>query len=152
MKRTKQRFAKLEGYNNKGISSCKVFDGEDLEYQDRFKLQQFQQKNWIEQQKFEKDAKLQEERNEEKAYAEQTLAINRMRAMLEAEHEQKRKDMNRMMMEYNKNLDRTKKDRDRKHKMEETNMDSFNIDEAEKTRSVVYFKLKAEIDQAKTSI
>ena len=51
MKRTKERFGKLEMYNDHGISGCKVFDGEDLEYQDRFKLQQCQQKAWIEQQK-----------------------------------------------------------------------------------------------------
>ena len=38
MKRTKERFGKLEGYTTQGISGLKVFDGEDLEYQDRFKL------------------------------------------------------------------------------------------------------------------
>ena len=85
MKRTKERFGKLEMYNDHGISGCKVFDGED-----RFKLQQCQQKVWIEQQKYEHDIKNQEEREEERKYAEQTLAINRMRSMLEAEHEQKR--------------------------------------------------------------
>ena len=55
MKRTKERFGKVEMYNDHGISGCKVFDGEDLEYQDRFKLQQCQQKAWIEQQKYEHD-------------------------------------------------------------------------------------------------
>ena len=40
MKRTKERFGKLEM---------------DLEYQDRFKLQQCQQKAWIEQKKYEHD-------------------------------------------------------------------------------------------------
>ena len=39
MKRTKERFGKLESYNKEGISGLKVFDGEDLEYQDRVKLQ-----------------------------------------------------------------------------------------------------------------
>ena len=58
MKRTKERFGKLEGYNKESISGCKVFDGEDLEYQDRFKLQQTQQKSWVEQQKFEKQVKM----------------------------------------------------------------------------------------------
>ena len=110
MKRTKERFGKLEMYNDHGISGCKVFDGEDLEYQDRFKLQQCQQKAWIEQQKYEHDIKNQEEREEERKYAEQTLAINRMRSMLEAEHEQKRRDMNVMQMEYNKKLAQMKKD------------------------------------------
>jgi hypothetical protein len=152
MKRTKERFGKLEGYNKEGISGCKVFDGEDLEYQDRFKLQQTQQKSWVDQQKYEKQEKNEEERNEEKMYAEQTLAINRMRSMLEAEHDKKRKDMNKMMMEYNKKLTQQKKDRESKNKYDETMLDTFNIAEAENTRSTVYSKLKDEIDQARTTI
>ena len=152
MKRTKERFGKLEGYNKEGISGCKVFDGEDLEYQDRFKLQQLQQKSWIEQQKFDRQVKGEDDRTEEKQYAEQTQSINRMRAMLEAEHDQKRKDMNKMMMEYNKKLAQQKKDRESKSKYDETMLDTYNIAEAEGTRSSVYSKLKDEIDQARTTI
>ena len=69
MKRTKERFGKLEMYNTHGISGCKVFDGEDLEYQDRYRLQQLQQKSWIEQQKYEHELKNQEEREEQRKYA-----------------------------------------------------------------------------------
>jgi hypothetical protein len=152
MKRTKERFGKLEGYNKEGVSGCKVFDGEDLEFQDRFKLQQLQQKAWVEQQKYERQVKTEEEMNEERKYAEQTLSINRMRAMLEAEHEQKRKDMNKMMMEYNKKLAMQKKDREVKNKFDETMLDTFNISEAEGIRNTVYSKLKDEIEQAKQSI
>ena len=152
MKRTKERFGKLEGYNQEGISGLKVFDGEDLEYQDRIKLQQMQQKNWVEQQKFEKEKKCEEDREEERKYAEQTLSITRMRSMLEAEHEQKRKDMNKMMMEYNRSLAQQKKDREMRNKYDETCLDSFNIQEAENTRSTVYEKLKNEIDSAKQTI
>ena len=39
MKRTKDRFGKFEYYNDHNISSLKVFDGEDLEYQDRKEFQ-----------------------------------------------------------------------------------------------------------------
>jgi hypothetical protein len=152
MKRTKERFGKLEAYNKEGISGLKVFDGEDLEYQDRFTLQQKQQKAWIEQQKYEKQLKQEEERNEERMYADQTLAINRTRSMLEAEHDSKRKDMNRMMMEYNKKLAQQKKDREMKNKYDETTLDTFNINEAENTRSSVYSKLKDEIEMAKSTI
>ncbi len=152
MKRTKERFGKLEGYNQEGISGLKVFDGEDLEYQDRIKLQQMQQKNWVEQQKFEKEKKSEEEREEDRKYAEQTLSITRMRSMLEAEHEQKRKDMNKMMMEYNRSLAQQKKDREMRNKYDETCLDNFNIQEAENTRSTVYEKLKNEIDGAKQTI
>ena len=152
MKRTKERFGKLEGYNQEGISGLKVFDGEDLEYQDRIKLQQMQQNNWVHQQIYEKDKKSEEEREEERKYAEQTLSITRMRSMLEAEHEQKRKDMNKMMMEYNRSLAQQKKDREMRNKYDETCLDSFNIQEAENTRSTVYSKLKDEIENAKQTI
>jgi hypothetical protein len=152
MKRTKERFGKLEGYNKEGVSGCKVFDGEDLEFQDRFRLQQMQQKSWVEQQKYEKSLNEQSEREEEKMYAEQTLSITRMRAILEAEHDTKRKDMNKMMMEYNKNLAAQKKEREQKLKYEETVLDTFNISIAEQTRASVYSKLKEEIESNKASI
>ena len=152
MKRTKERFGKLESYTNEGVSGLKVFDGEDLEYQDRVKLQQIQQKNWIEQQKYEKQQRHTEDRQENQMFAEQTLSINRMRSMLEAEHDKKRRDMNKMQMEYNKQLALQKKDRELKKKYDETNLDLYNISEAENTRSSVYSKLKGEIEQQKASI
>jgi hypothetical protein len=152
MKRTKERFGKLDSYNQEGVSGLKVFDGEDLEYQDRIKLQQIQQKNWIEQQKYEKQERQCSEREENQMFAEQTLAINRMRSMLEAEHDKKRRDMNKMQMEYNKQLALQKKDRELKKKYDETNLDLYNINEAENTRSSVYSKLKSEIEQQKSSI
>ena len=89
MKRPKDRFGKFEYYNDHNISGLKVFDGEDLEYQDRMKYQTMQQNAWIQQQKYENEMKKQQEREEERRYAEQTLSINRMRSMLESEHEQK---------------------------------------------------------------
>ena len=149
MKRTKERFGKLEMYNKHGISGCKVFDGEDLEYQDRYRLQQAQQKSWVEQQKYEHAIKDQEEREEERKYAEQTLAINRMRSMLEAEHEQRIRDMN---VEYNKKLAQMKRDREAKNKFDEDALDQYNIQDAENTRNEVYSHLKSEIDTAKAAI
>jgi hypothetical protein len=152
MKRTKERFNKLEGYNKEGISGLKVFDGEDLEYQDRSKLQQMQQKAWIEQQKYEKATKDQQDRDEERMYAEQTLGINKMRSMLEAEHDSKRRDMNKMTMEHNRYLAQQKKDREAKKKYDEDTLDNYNIMEAENTRSTVYSKLRDEIESVKQSI
>lgn len=150
MKRTKERFGKLESYNNNGQSGLKVFDGEDLEYQDRSRLQQLQQKTWVEQQKYEKELRDQQERHEEKEYAEQTLSINRMRSLLEADHEQKRKDMNRQMMEMNKRLADEKRNREMNSKYNETQLDIYNINEAEQKRSNVYSKLKDEIEYSKS--
>ena len=150
MKRTKERFGKYESYNQEGQSGLKVFDGEDLEYQDRYKLQQLQQKNWVEQQKFEKDTRFKQERDEEKQYADQTLSINRMRGILEADHEQKRKEMNRQMMEMNKKLAEEKKNREMQSKYYETQLDMYNINEAEEKRKNVYGKMKEEIETSKS--
>ena len=138
MKRTKEKFGKFESYSTNGQSGCKVFDGEDLEFQDRHKLQQLQQKSWVEQQKYEKEMRLKQEREEERQYAEQTHSINRMRSILEADHEQKKKDMNRQMMETNKKLTDDKKKREYESKYYETQMDMNNINEAENLRESVY--------------
>ena len=46
-----------------------------------------------------------------------------MWSMLEAEHEQKRRDMNVMQIEYNKKLAQMKKDKEAKDKYDETMMD-----------------------------
>ena len=75
-----------------------------------------------------------------------------MRSMLEAEHEQKRKDMNVMQIEYNKKLPQMKKGKEAKDKYDETMMDQNNIIDAENTRNDVYAHLKSEIDSAKASI
>jgi len=149
MKRTKERFGKLESYNQSGQSGLKVFDGEDLEFQDRSRLQQIQQKTWVDQQTYEKQVRLDQEKQEEKEYAEQTLSINRMRSLLEADHESKRKEMNRQMMEINKRLAEEKKIRDMNSKYNETQLDIYNINEAEQKRNQVYGKLKDEIEYSK---
>ena len=70
--------------------------------------------------------------------------------MLEGEHDQRRKEMNRMQMEYNKQLAAQKKDRDMKNKYDETNLDIYNINEAEDKRTNVYGKLKQEIDEVRS--
>ncbi len=150
MKRTKERFGKFESYNQTGQSGLKVFDGEDLEYQDRIRLQQLQQKNWVEQQNYEKELRLQQERQEEKEYAEQTLSINRMRSLLEADHEEKRKEMNRQMMLTNKRLAEEKRIKEMNEKYNETQCDIYNIKEAEDKRDSVYGKLRDEIEYTKS--
>ena len=53
------------------------------------KYQTLQQNAWIQQQKHENEMKKRQERDEERRYAEQILAINRMRSMLDSEHEKK---------------------------------------------------------------
>ena len=150
MKRTKERFGKLDSYNQNGQSGLKVFDGEDLEFQDRYRLQQVQQKTWVEQQTYEKFMRNEQEKQEEKEYAEQTLSINRMRSLLEADHEQKRKQMNKEMMEMNRRLAEENKMKEIADKYNETQLDIYNIQEAEQKRTNVYGKLRDEIEYSKS--
>ena len=152
MKRTKDRFGKFEMYNDHNISGLKVFDGEDLEYQDRMKYQKMQQNAWIQQQKYENEVKRQHEREEERRYAEQTLAINRMRSMLESEHEQKIKDINCMQKDYNNKLADFKREKEAKEKKDEDDLDLYNIQDAEDTRNKAYAFMKDTIDKMKETI
>ena len=152
MKRTKERFGKFNYYNDHNISSLKVFEGEDLEYQDRKQYQTMQQNAWIQQQKFEKEMKKQQEREEERRYAEQILAINRMRSMLESEHEQKIRNMNCMTKDYNIKLSEYKKEKEAKEKKDEEELDLYNIEDAENTRNKAYQFMRNTIDQMKECI
>ena len=152
MKRTKERFGKFNYYNDHNISSLKVFEGEDLEYQDRKQYQTMQQYAWIQQQKFEKEMKNQQEREEERRYAEQILAINRMRSMLESEHEQKIRNMNCMTKDYNIKLSEYKKEKEAKEKKDEEELDLYNIEDAENTRNKAYQFMRNTIDQMKECI
>ena len=152
MKRTKERFGKFENYNDHNISSLKVFEGEDLEYQDRMQYQTMQQNAWIQQQKYENEMKKQQEREEERRYAEQTLAINRMRSMLESEHEKKIRDMNCMTQDYNIKLAEFKREKDAKDKKDEEELDLYNMQDAEDTRNKAYLFMKDTIDKMKENI
>ena len=152
MKRTKDRFGKFEYYNDHNISGLKVFDGEDLEYQVRMKYQTMQQNAWLQQQKYENEMKRKHEREEERRYAEQTLAINRMRSMLESEHEQKIRDMNCMQKDYNLKLADFKREKEAKEKKDEDDLDCYNIQDAEDTRNRAYNFMKETIDKMKETI
>ena len=152
MKRTKDRFGKFEMYNDHNISGLKVFDGEDLEYQDRMKYQKMQQNAWIQQQKYENEVKRQHEREEDRRYAEQTLANNRMRSMLESEHEQKIKDINCMQKDYNNKLADFKREKEAKEKKDEEELDLYNIQDAEDTRNRAYAFMKDTIEKMKETI
>ena len=152
MRSTNGRFGEFELYNKKHVSGLKVFDGEDLEYQDRMKYQTMQQNAWIQQQKYENEMKKQHEREEERRYAEQTLAINRMRSMLESEHEQKIKDMNCMQKDYNLKLADFKREKEAKERKDEEELDLYNVADAEDTRNRAYNFMKDTIEKMKETI
>ena len=111
-----------------------------------------QQNAWIQQQKYENEMKKQFERDEERKYAEQTLAINRMRSMLESEHEQKIKDMNHMTKDYNLKLAEFKREKEAKEKRDEEELDLYNMQDAEDTRNRAYQYMKETIDKMKENI
>ena len=152
MKRTRERFGKFNYYNDHNISSLKVFDGEDLEYQDRMKYQIQQQKAWIQQQKYENAMKKKQERDEKRRYEEQTLAINRMRSMLESEHEKKIKEMNYMNQDYNLKMANKKRVKEAKEIKEEEKLDLSNSKDAEETRKKAYKFMKDTIAKMKQVI
>jgi hypothetical protein len=96
-----------------GVSSLKVFDGEDLTYGDRKRIQALQQKDWIEQQIREKQDRLKAEKEAEKNFASQTLQLNGMRGAIEDDFQHKQKTMQKAYMEANRTLAQEKADRDK---------------------------------------
>lgn len=62
-----------------------------------------------------------------RAYAEQTLAMNRMRGMLEDEMSQKRAEKLKQMQEENKRLALEKKQREHKWKVEQEHLNQKEI-------------------------
>jgi len=102
-----------------GVSSMKVFDGEDLTYGDRKRIQALQQKDWIEQQIREKQERLKAEKEAESNFASQTLELNGMRKALEEDHDYRQKTMQKAYMQNNRTLAQEKADRDKFTKMTE---------------------------------
>ena len=116
MKRTNDRFGQFELYNKKHVSGLKVFDGEDLEYQDRKQFQQMQQDEWFKQQLYQNQRADEDQRRIKQKLAEQDLANYRMHCMLQAEHEQKIRDINAMTLDYNRLLAETKRQKELRDK------------------------------------
>jgi len=96
-----------------GVSSLKIFDGEDLTYGDRKRIQALQQKDWIEQQIREKQERLKAEKEADRNFAQQTLQLNSMRQGLEEDYTDKHKTMQKAYMEVNKALSQNKVDKER---------------------------------------
>jgi hypothetical protein len=102
-----------------GPSSLKIFDGEDLTYGDRKRIQALQQKDWIDQQIREKQDRLKAEKEAETNFAQQTLELNGMRKGLEDDHDYRRKTMQKAYMENNRTLAKEKADREKTSKVRE---------------------------------
>ena len=149
MRRTNDRFGQFELYNKKHVSGLKVFDGEDLEYQDRKEFQQMQQDEWFKQQLYQNQRADEDQRRIQQKLAEQDLANYRMHCMLQAEHEQKVRDINAMTLDYNRLLAECKRQKQLKDKKAEEELDRRNYLDAEETRDFAYAHMKATIDHMK---
>lgn len=110
MKRTKENWLFGHPNDRSEISGLRKFDGEDLHYQERKKAQQETQKKWLEEQKAEKERKKQQELEDERLYAFQTIQAMRMRGILEEELECKKRTMQASTRDTNLQLDRERKD------------------------------------------
>ena len=131
------RFGEFELYNKKHVSGLKVFDGEDLEYQDRKQFQQMQQNEWFKQQLYENQK------------ADQDFANYRMHCLRQAEHEQNVRNTNEQTLDYNRLLADCKRERELRDKKEEEDLDRRNYLDAEETRDFAYANLKETIDHMK---
>ena len=143
------RFGEFELYNKKHVSGLKVFDGEDLEYQDRKQFQQMQQNEWFKQQLYENQKADEEQKRVKQQLAEQDLANYRMHCLRQAEHEQNVRNTNEQTLDYNRLLAECRRGKELKDKKEEEDLDRRNYLDAEETRDFAYANLKETIDHMK---
>ena len=143
------RFGEFELYNKKHVSGLKVFDGEDLEYQDRKQFQQMQQNEWFKQQLYENQKADEEQRRVKQQLADQDFANYRMHCLRQAEHEQNVRNTNEQTLDYNRLLADYKRERELRDKKEEEDLDRRNYLDAEETRDFAYANLKETIDHMK---
>ncbi|KAL4439148.1 hypothetical protein ABPG74_008923 [Tetrahymena malaccensis] len=110
-----------------GISSLKCLDGEDLNQGNRRRLQQLQQRDWIEQQIREKEERKRQEEEEKKAFEQQTLHINMMRGDLEDKLNQKRRNWEKNTKEFNVQQRNEKLDYERSSHLDNQAQNQYHI-------------------------
>ena len=123
MRRTKNR-VDVDGQDTQGISGCRLFEGEDLDYQKRMQWQKQMQIEAIKEQLREKKLKEMQEKQEEDDWAEQTDMITRMRGMLEDENSNKRTNKEREIQEENVRLALLKKQKEESERNWHENMNA----------------------------
>lgn len=99
-----------------GVSSLQKFDGEDLEYSARQKLQKEEVKSWTEKSLNEKEIERQKQANEQEKYYNYQVAIDRKRNALQNAVDQNRKNQARKDAEFNMALHKEKLERQRLEK------------------------------------
>ena len=104
MKRTKDNWQVGHPEDRNGISGLITFDGEDVKFHDRKKCYQSTQKEWVEEQKKEKELRIQFEKEEEMRIAKKTLHDNRVRSLMEEQAEANRKMVQQSVRDSNLQL------------------------------------------------
>lgn len=117
MKRTKENWKDPQPRDRNGISGLFQFDGEDRGYLDRQNEHKAAQRQWIEEQKREKQARIEKEREEEKNFARQTLQTNRTLGIVDGQVERMKKMMQESVKDANLQL-RTEKEAKEKYERE----------------------------------
>lgn len=128
MKRTRQRYDRPGQEMPEFTSGCRQFEGEDLQCGHRLAIQAADQKQWCEEQKNELAAHKKNEADEEKAYADQTEAITRMRGMLEDESTNKRNAAYKQLQVDNARMAQEKRDRESNWKNGQANSNKNELD------------------------
>ena len=128
MKRTKENWLEQQPADRQGISGLRIFDGEDLHYQERTQAFKETQRKWIEEQKQDMEDRRTKERNEDQAYAFQTLQNTRMRGMLEDKLEQQKRDMQASTRDSNLQLAREKREREQRERQIKLQQERRDLD------------------------
>ena len=128
MKRTRHRYDRPDQEAPEFTSGCRQFEGEDLQMGHRLALQAADQKQWCEEQKAEKAAQQEMDKQEEADYATQTATITRMRGMLEDEATTKRNAAMKQLQADNAKLAQEKRDREACHKNSQQTQNKRELD------------------------
>ena len=112
MKRVRQRADRCGQAKPEHVSGCRQFEGEDLGYFDRMAMNAALQREWADQQVREHREENARAKEEEKNWAGQEVAINRLRGMLEDENHARQAAYQRSCVDFNKQMAREKRERE----------------------------------------
>jgi len=128
MKRTKENWIEPQPADRQGISGLRIFDGEDLHYQERTLAFKETQRKWIEEQKRDMEDRRNKDRDQDRAYAYQTHQNTRMRGMLEDQLEQQKRDMQASTRDTNLQLAREKREREQRERQTKLQHERRDLD------------------------
>mmetsp|Transcript_24832 Transcript_24832/g.28349 ORF Transcript_24832/g.28349 Transcript_24832/m.28349 type:complete len:152 (+) Transcript_24832:31-486(+) len=112
-----------------GVSGLQFFDGEDEEYERRLQQQKIEQREWNLQQMREKKMLKEQEKQEERMFAQQTEEMTRLRGLLEQDKQKKQKMMQASMRDQNMQLNQEKADKEKTERLNKLAEEKQDIDD-----------------------